>query len=262
MILIITLSLTVIYIIGFLMVYIFQEQFIFLDDDLPQDYKYQFEIPFEEVNLKDGDANLNGIYFPADSAKGAIIYFHGNRGNLARWGEVVQPFVEMGYAVLVMDYRGYGKSMGKRTKENLFADAKLWYDWLNKKFDERDIVVYGRSIGTGIASWLASKTYPRQLLLETPYYSLADMARRFYPIYPAKLALKFNFQSFKYLQDVDCPIIIFHGTEDFVVPYSQGLKLHRSLDANRSKFFTIEGGAHKNLIEFEDFREALRQTLW
>ncbi len=262
MILVITLSLLVIYIIGFLMVYIFQEQFIFLDDDLAQDYTYQFEAPFEEVNLESGKASLNGLYFPADSPKGAIIYFHGNRGNLTRWGEVVQPFVEMGFAVLVMDYRGYGKSTGKRTKDNLYADARLWYDWLNERFDEPDIVIYGRSIGTGIASWLTSKTNPRQLLLETPYYSLADMARRYYPIYPAKYALRFNFQSHKYLQQVEAPISIFHGTDDSVVPYSQGVKLYKVLNTNTADFYTIEGGAHNNLIEFEDFKEALRQALF
>ena len=243
------------------MIYIFQEQFIFLDDDLPQDYVYQFDSTFEEVNLSSGKAELNGIYFPVDSAQGVIIYFHGNRGNLTRWGEAVQPLVKMGFSVLVMDYRGYGKSTGKRTKQHLFDDAKLWYDWLNEKYNKDEIIIYGRSIGTGIASWLTSQTNPRHLLLETPYYSLADMAKRYYPIYPAKYALRFNFQSFKYLENVECPISIFHGTEDSVVPYSQGAKLYKVLNSNTADLYTIEGGAHKNLIEFEDFKEALRQAL-
>ena len=243
------------------MIYIFQEQFIFLDDDLAQDYVYKFERPFEEVRLENGKAELNGLYFPVDSAKGAIVYFHGNRGNLKRWGDAVQPLVELGYSVLVMDYRGYGKSSGKRTKQTLFNDAQLWYDWLNQKYTEDDIIIYGRSIGTGIASWLASQKKPRQLLLETPYYTLAAMAKRYYPMYPAKYALRFNFESFKYLQNVKAPVVIFHGTEDSVVPYEQGLRLYESINSTSKQFFTIEGGEHKNLIEFEDFREALGRVL-
>lgn len=182
-------------------------------------------------------------------------------GILPDGGEAVQPLVKLGYSVLVMDYRGYGKSTGKRTKQSLFDDAQLWYDWLKKEYEEEEIVIYGRSIGTGIASWLASQNNPSQLLLETPYYSLAEMAKRYYPMYPAKYALRFNFQSFKYLELVECPLVIFHGTEDFVVPYHQGKRLFEEASIPDKKFYTIEGGEHKNLIEFEDFREAMRQVL-
>ena len=243
------------------MIYIFQEQFIFLDDDLPEDYVYQFEKPFEEVDIRNGKADLNGLYFPVESAKGAIIYFHGNRGNLTRWGEVVKPFVQMGYTVLVMDYRGYGKSTGKRTKKALLEDAQLWYDWLNQQYEQEEMIIYGRSLGTGIASWLASQNKPDKLLLETPYYSLAEMAKRYYPIYPARYALRFNFESFRYLRAVKCPVYMFHGTDDSVVPYQQGKRLFESLQNPQGRFYTIEGGGHKNLIEFEDFREAVSVTL-
>jgi len=243
------------------MIYIFQEQFIFLDDDLDPEYTFQFEKTFDEVTLTNGKASLNGVYFQRENSKGAIIYFHGNRGNITRWGEAVQPLVGLGYSVLVMDYRGYGKSTGKRTKQSLFDDAQLWYNWLKKEYEEEEIVIYGRSIGTGIASWLASQNNPSQLLLETPYYSLAEMAKRYYPMYPAKYALRFNFQSFKYLEAVESPLVIFHGTEDSVVPYHQGRRLFEEATIPNKKFYTIEGGEHKNLIEFEDFREAMRQVL-
>lgn len=260
--LIIGASLLFVYLLGALLLYKFQEKFIFLDGALAQDYAYQFESPFEEVNLTATDgANLNAIHFKADSAKGLILYFHGNKGSLTRWGEIVEDYVKLNYDVLIMDYRGYGKSIGPRSMEILLSDAELFYQYALKQYEEDEITLYGRSIGTGIASWLAGKHQPKRLILETPYYSLAAVARRYYPIYPPQLALRYNFQSSKYLKTAECPVYIFHGTEDTVVPYKSAKRLYDSLPSDQGQFFTIEGGEHKNLVTFEAFRKSIKEIL-
>ena len=254
-------SLLFVYILGFIFLYFAQERFIFLDDQLEQDYIFQFDSEFEELNLSNGEARLNALHFKADSAKGMIIYFHGNQGNLTRWGEVVQPFVSMGFDVLIMDYRGYGKSTGKRTEEALLDDAELFYSYASTRYPEDQIILFGRSLGTGVASFLAGRHSPKQLILETPYYSMASVGQSLYPIYPVSWALRFNLKSHEYLQTATCPIAIFHGTDDRVVPYKQAKKLFNSLPKGGNELITIEDGRHKNLSEYPVYWERLSKLL-
>ncbi len=254
-------SLLFVYLIGFALLYLLQEKFIFLDDDLPSDYQFEFNAEFEEVNLTPDGAVLNAIRFKADLAKGIIIYFHGNQGNLTRWGEVVMPFVEMGYDVLIMDYRGFGKSKGKRTQKTLLSDAELFYEYALKEFKEEDVILYGRSLGTGLASYLAGNHKPAKLILETPYYSMASVGQKLYPIFPVSWAMRFNFKSFQYLKTATCPVYIFHGTEDRVVPYAQGEKLFQSLPPNQGQLITIDEGRHKDLAEFDEYWEGIGSIL-
>ncbi|MFY0591199.1 alpha/beta hydrolase [Roseivirga sp.] len=255
-------SLLLVYLIGALLLYKFQERFIFLDGELDESFEFQFESEFEELNLQAPNGGyLNALHFKADSAKGLILYFHGNRGDLTRWGDIVNDYVKLNYDVLVMDYRGFGKSRGERSMKILLEDAELFYQYALKKYNEQEITLYGRSLGTGIASWLAGKHQPKRLILETPYYSLSAVAQRYYPIYPSKLALRYNFQSYKYLKTADCPVYIFHGTEDTVVPYKSAQKLYKSLPPDQVSFFTIEGGEHKNLATFDVFQKSLKEVL-
>jgi len=142
------------------MLYFFQEKIIFLPSKLPQDYSYSFSEPFKEFNLaaKDG-AKLNGLHFKRENPKGVILYFHGNAGDLARWGEIATFFAQKEYDIVVMDYRTYGKSTGKLSEDALFKDAQLFYDYTLDKYKEEDIIVYGRSLGASIATYTASNFY-------------------------------------------------------------------------------------------------------
>src|SRR5690554_6918936 len=153
--------------------YFLQEKILFMPTVLPQDFQYEFNHPFEELFLKTEDhAVINALHFKAENPKGVILYFHGNAGELSRWGIVVQKFVEMRYDVLVMDYRTYGKSTGKLSEKALYSDAELFYKYLLIRYPEDKIVVYGRSLGTTFATYVAAKNHPKQLLLEAPFYSL------------------------------------------------------------------------------------------
>ncbi|MGC1472456.1 MAG: alpha/beta hydrolase [Psychroserpens sp.] len=242
--------------------YFFQEKLLFLPTVLEADYEYQFEHPFEEIFLKPADnVSINAIHFKTENPKGVILYFHGNAGDLSRWGTITEFFVKKDYDVFIMDYRIYGKSTGKLSEQAFYEDAQFCYDYLLEHYAENDITLYGRSLGTGIAAYLASKNEPKQLILETPYFSILDVAKHRFPIFPVELLLKYTFPTNEFIVDVSCPITMFHGTDDSVVPYVSAEKLKAVAPAKNTMFITIEGGSHNNLIDFEEYRMGIESVL-
>jgi len=242
-------------------VYIFQERLIFHPDIFSHKYKYTFNIPFKERNFKTEDGNtLNALYFKVENAKGVVYYHHGNAGSLASWGERAIDFTSKGYDVLMYDYRSYGKSTGKiKNEKMLFADALLIYKELLYDYKERDIVVYGTSLGTGIASYIAYNNNPRNLLLETPYYNFYDVAKFHYPYLPNSILLQYQFKTDKYLPHIKGKVYLFHGTEDETVPYNSSERLAKLSD--NITLFTIKDGSHNNLNTFEDYHKRLGEVL-
>ena len=124
------------------------------------------------------------------------MYFHGNAGDLSRWGQIVSYYVDLQYDVFIMDYRTYGKSTGKLSEQALYDDAKVCYDYLKEKFDPSRITLYGRSLGTGIATQLASFNKAQRLILETPYYSLVDVAKERFPFLPVQSLMQYELPSY------------------------------------------------------------------
>lgn len=249
------------YLLMVLVLYFFQENFIFLGEPLSQDHQYTFDTLFEERNFEMTDgAIINALHFKADSSKGVIYYHHGNAGNLDRWGSIAEYFVQFGYDVLIYDYRGYGKSTGTRSEKTLHQDAQHIYDELLKDWSADQIILYGRSLGSGMACQVAANNKAKMLILETPFYSLQSMASWRFPFLPTRLLVKYNMLNWKRLQESDMPIHIFHGTEDGVVPYWSGKKLYESVQ-DKATFTTLEGAQHNNLIEFEGFRDGVRGLL-
>ena len=240
----------------------FQEKLIFLPTTLSQDFEYSFSTPFEELFITtEDDARLNALHFKTENPKGVILYFHGNAGNLDRWGEITSEFTKLQYDVLVMDYRTYGKSTGKLSEKALYDDAQLFYNHLLKTYKEEEIIIYGRSLGTGIASHIASQNKPLKLILETPYFNLLEIAQKRFSFLPIKLLLKYEFPSNEFINVVTCPIAIFHGTNDNVIPFESGRKLFESIIQNEKEFFLIENGEHNNLSNFEAFHNGIQKTL-
>tara|TARA_R110002126_G_scaffold223276_2_gene368314 strand:+ start:285 stop:1109 length:825 start_codon:yes stop_codon:yes gene_type:complete len=244
------------------LLYFFQEKMLFLPTVLAQDYEYQFLYPFEELffNTED-EAVINAVYFKAENPKGVILYFHGNAGDLSRWGLVTEYFVEKQYDVLVIDYRTYGKSTGKLSEQALYHDAQYCYDYLKNRYSESDITIYGRSLGTGIATYIASKNRPKQLILETPYHSVLDVAQSRFPMFPVKQLLKYKLPSYQYIKQVNCPITIFHGTADAVVPFASAEKLYNLSIKEQTTFIAIENGNHGNLISFDAYKNQIKKIL-
>ncbi len=245
-----------------LAIYFFQEELIFLPEKLDKDFTYDFSTDYEEhfIEMTDG-AIINALHFKSDSSKGLILYFHGNAGSLRRWGEVIEPFVDLGFDVLIMDYRGYGKSTGKRTYKKMLSDADKLYELALSKTTEDKVILFGRSLGSSFASYLAGKNNPSRLILETPFLSLGDIANRVAPIYPPSYLLRFNFKNHESLKEAMCPIFIFHGTEDNVVPLQSGKDLYETLDPGLAKLIVVDGGGHNNLANFDTYQKEIRNVL-
>ncbi|WP_223815950.1 alpha/beta hydrolase [Adhaeribacter rhizoryzae] len=238
-----------------------QDRLIFFPEKVPVAYRYPFQQPFKEIYLNTPDGNqIHALHFKAKQPKGVMLYFHGNAGSLRSWGYLAEELLVYGYDVFMPDYRSFGKSTGKLSPDNLYQDAQLTYDYLRQSFSEEQIIIFGRSIGTGVATKLASDNKPKQLLLETPFYNFADVAKTHYPYLPVSALLKYTFRSDKWIKKVSCQVYIFHGTADEVVPFSSGKKLAQLLN-NSNNLVVIKGGGHNNLSSFPVYREALARIL-
>ena len=240
--------------------YVAQEHIIFYPESLPPDFRYSFPYPFEEVTLPVDGATMNALLFKAENKKGVILYFHGNAGNLEGWGEIAPEFTRRGYDIFIPDYRGFGKSTGKLKNEDmLHRDAERAYIYLKERYPENQIILYGRSVGTGIAVHLAKSVKPRLLILETPFFSLLDTAKYHHPYMPnklLKLILKYPLRTDLWISHVSCPVYLFHGTKDEIVPYSSSERLFPLINAEK-RFVTIPGGGHNNLSDFKVYHEQL-----
>lgn len=243
--------------------YLLQERFIFVRFRLGKGYRFRFQFPFEERFLKaSDDKELHALFFPVEKPKGVVLYFHGNTGSLRRWGKLAPRFTKRGYAVLMPDHRGYGKSRGRLSERMLHADALQWYDSLLKDWPEEHIVVYGRSLGSGLATPVAAARDPRLLLLETPFANLYDVARYYLPILPYRLLLRYSMRNDLAIRRVKCPVYIFHGKRDTLVPYSSALRLYSRVPSSLEReMITFSNGFHNDLYRFPRFKRTLVKLL-
>lgn len=240
--------------------YFLQESLIFRATELASNYSYQFDDPFEESTVKMSDgAQLNLLHFKQSEPKGAILYFHGNAGDLSRWGKIVKPLYDLGYDVYIMDYRNYGKSLGERSSSAMYSDAIQLFEEIQKDFKAEDIIVYGRSLGATFATYVAAQKSVKRLILETPFYNLKTVVQHYYVIFPVDFLLKFRFPTNEMINSVDCPITIFHGTADRVVPYENAEKL--KAENSNIKLITVNGGKHNNLSEYEEYWTVVKELL-
>lgn len=254
-----TLAVVFILFAGFIVSYFFQNKLIFQADKLPDDYHFVFNQPYEEYFITTPDSNrINALWFkPIQQAKGLVIYFHGNADNLQRWGHYAHDITQLGYEVLMIDYRGYGKSSGVPGETALYDDANFIWHWAKEKSDQ-EMVIYGRSLGSAIATHLATEVQPDLLLLETPFDELmgASILRYVYAIIP----LHTRFATKEFLGKVRCKTVIFQGTDDWVVSLKSAERL-KPLLKEIDEFVIIPGGAHNNLSEFTLYHTKLAAVL-
>jgi alpha-beta hydrolase superfamily lysophospholipase len=243
-------------------IYYFQDFIFFRNVPLSRQHKYDFEQDFREVNLPyDAQSNINIIQFSViGPAKGCVIYFHGNRRNISWYARFAPMFTQRGYEVWMIDYPGYGKSTGRLQEDVLHAYATQLYKLARKRFEPQQLVLYGKSMGTGIAARLAADEEARVLILETPYYSFESLAAFYFPIYPVKRMIRNRLPTFEFLPKVEEPVIMFHGTSDWIIPYRNARKLEPLLKLG-DQFITIPGGGHNDLEMYAQFRDELNRLL-
>lgn len=252
-----------IYLAGGFALYFFQDKLLFRAEPLPPAYRYEFPIPFEETNLLFNEKkNLSIIRFtvPDSVRKGVVLYFHGNKRNVERYAPFAGNFTRSHYEVWMIDYPGFGKSTGKRTEDIMYNDAIELYKMANARFSKDSIIIYGKSLGTGVAAHLAAVRDCKRLLLETPYYSLDNVIKRYAFIYPVSWISKYHFPVYKDFENIRVPITIFHGTGDGTIPYSNSERLMK-LARKGDELVTMPEGEHNNLTDYPIYHQKLDSLL-
>lgn len=237
-----------------------QDYILFRPEKLPKGFNFDYKnLNFQEyfIEIKPG-VMISGLRFKCDHPKGVVFYLKGNSRSMKGWGKFAIDFIRYDYDVIMIDYRGYGKSTGIRTQEEIKDDLQLIYNKIKEKVEEKYIILYGRSMGSGFAAKLASMNNPRMLILDAPYYSMSKTTSRYLPFLPMSWLLKFPIPTYKWVKYVKCPIHILHGTSDKLIPFSSSIKLS-SINSALTNLHPIIGGGHNNLHNFESYHRTLSE---
>ncbi|HRD70913.1 MAG TPA: alpha/beta hydrolase [Legionella sp.] len=217
----------------FLIFYLFQRQLIYFPDkQKPVLSEYQAQ-DMTEISISTSDQiKLNAWYKSALNNKPTLLYLHGNAGHIGHRMPTVRTFINMGMGVLLLEYRGYGGNAGKPTESGLYIDARAALNFLAQKgVTGKQVVIYGESLGTGVATKIAEETSVCALILQSPFTSLTQIAHYHYPWIPVKPWDEFN--SLERIKRINAPILVIHGKLDDIVPYEEGLKIYNA--ANKPK---------------------------
>jgi len=198
------------------------------------------------IGTSDGETLVSWLALPAATDAPVILYMHGNAGTLGDRAERFRLFLDEGFGVLALSWRGYGGSTGSPTEEGLIEDGRAAMKLLLQQGVRRSrIILFGESLGSGIATQLAAnpETSPLAVILEAPFTSAADVARTLYWFLPIGLLMKDQYRSIDFAPKVTAPVFVFHGTADRIVPYEQGKQLYEAFIAPK-EFLAIEGNGH------------------
>ncbi|MGA3046665.1 MAG: alpha/beta hydrolase [Terracidiphilus sp.] len=202
------------------------------------------------VRTADG-IDLKAWYAPATSKPFTFVFFHGNGDSLYGSSDVGDPYIAAGYGFLIAEYRGYSGLAGKPTEAGLYADARAYlYGLMAHGVKSENIILFGHSLGTGVATQMAEEFHVGGLILLAPYVSIPKMAQSKYPIFPAQNMVLDRFENFKKVKNIHVPVLIVNGTMDEVIPPSQGKQLYDLANEPR-QYASLPGHGHNDL--FHDF---------
>lgn len=193
-------------------------------------------LPYEDVALMAGDGTrLHAWYLPRPESRGAVLFLHGNSRNISHEIATLEILHGLGYAVLALDYRGYGRSQGRPSEAGLYRDARAgyWHLRLSRGLDPSAIIVHGRSLGGGPAAWLATREAVAGLVLESTFSSLPEVAQHHYPNLPVPWFLRTRFETARRLPRVCAPVLVIHSRDDEVVPFAHAQMLFAAAPADR-----------------------------
>ncbi|MEO6070884.1 MAG: alpha/beta fold hydrolase [Chitinophagaceae bacterium] len=238
-----------------------QDYFIFKPERLPLDFQFQFDVPFREVNFDVAPGvRINGLHFFRKDPKGLILYFHGNTRSIKGWSKYAKDFYRYDYDVVLVDYRGFGKSTGKRGEGDMLNDMQFVYSSLVAQYGQDHLIVYGRSLGSGFAAKLAADNKPRYLILDSPYYNFKKVVERFLPFLPIRFVLRYHLRTDRWIVNARCPVYIIHGTKDWLIPIKHSEALQH-LNPRKITLIRIHGGRHNNLPKFPEYHNFIRDIL-
>ncbi len=240
--------------------YNYQQYFYFQPKLLARNHQFTFakNLKHEETKLAfDKETVVDIIKFlPADTARGIVIFFHGNRYNVEHYSSYAPYFTKHGYECWMPDYPGYGRSTGELNVATLEELSIQLYKMARAKYPPGQIIIYGKSMGTGLAAYLAAKRDCRHLILETPYYSLSSLTGNYLFFLPVQLLLKYNLETRKYLKDITAGITVLHGDKDELIPVTNAASLLPYMKENDA-FYVLPEGRHNTLPRYPMYHHVI-----
>ena len=240
-----------VYILMLIFLYFYQRNLMYH----PNENNYsddQITVNIEKVKVKTSDEiELLGWYHKKDLERyKTILFFHGNAGSIENRIHKLNHFQEMDVNFLIIAWRGFSGNNGSPTEKGLYEDGKSAISWLiDKGVKEENIVIYGESLGTGVATHLSQNKNFAGIILETPFTSMVDAAKNFYPYIPVSLLLKDKFDNKSKIRNINIPVLIMHGEVDQIVPYAMGKKMYEIANEPKFSYFT----KHDNhMMEFDE----------
>ena len=233
-------SIIIAYIVVIIFVYFYQRNLLYH----PSENNYQndtIQFNYEEIFIKVNDEIKLKSWIINKDLKNfkTLVFFHGNAGDLSNRIYKLNELDKLNINILLISWRGFSGNEGYPTEKNLYEDAEAAIKWLNKKkVSNSQIILYGESLGTGVAVEIASKNNFNSIILESPFTSIENSAKIYYPYLPVSFLLKDRYDSISKIKKINSPILIMHGRKDDIVPFFMGKKLFEKANSPKDSYFT------------------------
>jgi fermentation-respiration switch protein FrsA (DUF1100 family) len=227
--------------------FIFQSRFVYFPMKDIEGTPEEFALRYEEVFFSAADGvKLHGWFVPANRSRGAVLFCHGNAGNISHRIPSVHAFNRLFLDTFIFDYRGYGKSEGKPTEAGTYLDAEAALEYLTnqRKIAPEKIVMFGRSLGGSVAAHLAAARTPAALIVESSFSSVGDLGAEMFPLLPVRIISRFDYNTREYVQKADCPVLVVHSRDDDLIPFRHGERIFEA--ASEPKEFLEITGSHNS----------------
>lgn len=210
-------------------------------------------LAYEALQIRTADGEqLAAWWIPAQAStpvRGTVLLFHGNAGNISHRIDYAKMFYGMGYNTVLVDYRGYGESTGTPSEEGTYRDAAASWQWLTatRGIKASEIVIFGESLGGGVATWLAAQQTPRALILASTFTSIPDLGAQVYPWLPARWISRIHYNNYANLEKIRAPVLIAHSPRDELIPYAHGRRLFEVAREPKA-FLELSGGHNEGFV--------------
>ncbi len=232
------------------MFHFFQQHFIYFPHNEIVSTPKSISLDYEDLTLTTSDGiDLHAWWVPNPDSRATLLFLHGNAGNISHRLDSINIFHQLGFSVLIIDYRGYGKSAGKPSEEGTYIDAETAWLYLtnDKKIDSDEIIIFGRSLGGAIATWLSDRYTSAALIIESTFTSIPDIGKHYYPYLPTNFVARIRYPSIEKISNINSPLLVIHSTNDEIVPYKFGKELFNQAKEPKT-FLDIVGGHNDGFI--------------
>ncbi len=235
-----------------MILFIFQRKILFNKSSKPgSPIEYNLDNTKEEIIITDDNIELLSWYHFGNKNLPLLVYFHGNSFHIGDRANRIKKYIDQNWSVLIVSWRGFAGTKGKPTEKNLYKDGEGTIRWIseNTGFKLNQVVIYGESLGTGVAIELATKYQFLSVVLEAPFTSIEDIAKKRYRIFPTKYLVKDKFDNYSKIDSLKTPLLVISGKRDEIVPHDHSIKLYEKAKVKKKCVF-IDEAIHNNLYDF------------